>query len=393
MISQKIRKNKFLLFCYRFFKISFYKFIYDTNIFKFYYSHDLNANLDKTKKYKLVVCHNGGGGTVSYMKNKYKDETEVLFLRNTITADKDYLYSIENSDTAVRTYIKPGELRVLSGNIESVHVIAVESYMSLDFILSWISSLGVPVTYDIHDYHCIWYETHFVHNGKYLSKEELEKSCLKYGNTKITFQQWHNIWSAFFPSVQKINAFSESSKKIFTEYYPDFADKVLVIPHSLDYIKCNKLSSIPKNFCIGIFGIIRAADKGSDVVKSFLEYSKNKEYHIYINGELNSSCMVAAPNIHYMGKYDVSKLDKIIEEQGISTVLFPSICPETFSYTVSELIHVGIPLASFNLGAQAEKVSGYKYGQIIQENTNEAILTALEKAYEKGQNGGIKNEK
>ena len=105
----------------------------------------------------------------------------------------------------------------------------------------------------------------------------------------------------------------------------------------------------------------------------------------YINGELNPACMVTAPNIHYQGRYEISKLDNVIEEQGISTVLFPSICPETFSYTVSELIHVEIPIACFDLGAQAEKVSTYKYGQIIADSSNESILSALKAAYEKGQ--------
>lgn len=389
MKKSELKENDIFLSIYRLFKIILYRLLYKTVLYKFIYPHDIKATLDYSKKYKLVVCHNGGGGTVSYMKNKYKNQKGILFLRNTITADKDYLYSIENSETGKKIYIKPKELPCLSNNLEAVHIIAVESYMSLDSILPWFASLGLPLTYDIHDYHCIWYETHFIHKGKYLSKEELEKSVLKYGHTKISFQQWHEIWASFFTSVQTINAFSESSKKIFSEYYPEFADKVVVTPHSLDYIKCGKLTSLPKKFCIGIFGIIRGADKGCEVVKSFLDFSKNKNYDIYINGELNPSCMVAAPNIHYMGKYDVSKLDKIIEEQGISTVLFPSICPETFSYTVSELIHVGIPIASFNLGAQAEKVSAYKYGQIIQENSNEAILAGLKSAYEKGQKGGI----
>ena len=393
MIIQKIKNNYFFISCYRLLKIFLYRLIYSTGIFKLFYPHDLNSNLDKTKKYKLVLCHNGGGGTVSYMKNKYKDVKNVLFLRNTITADKDYLYSIENSNTGRRIYIKPEKLSETASLLDSVHIIAVESYMSLSFILNFIASLNIPVEYDLHDYHCIWYETHFIHKGKFLTKDELEKSCLKYGFKKITFQQWHNIWEGFFPSVEKINAFSQSSKNIFAEYYPEFSDKVVIIPHSLNYIKCGKITSIPKQFCIGIFGIIRGADKGCDIVKSFLEFSKDKEYHIYINGELNPSCMVAAANIHYMGKYDVDKLDKIIEEQGISSVLFPSICPETFSYTVSELIHVGIPLVSFNLGAQAEKISNYKYGQIIEENTNEAILNALKKAYEKGQRREFKDEK
>ena len=385
---QKLTNNSLLRFFYRLCKICYFNLLYKTNIYKKKYSSNLLSVFDSEKKYQLVVCHNGGGGTVSYMKNKYAGSTDVLILRNTITADVDYLYSIENLETKVQVFIKPQELTKLSNNIKEIHIIAVESYMSLAFILNWFASLNVPVTYDLHDYHCIWYETHFIHNGKYLTKEKLEKSVLHYGRTKITFQQWHDIWNNFFPHVNIINAFSESTKKIFNEYYPTFTDKVIVTPHSLDYITCGKLSRVPEKFCVGIFGIIRGADKGSNVVKSFLEYSKNKDYQIYINGELSDSSIVKASNIHYMGRYDVKALDKIIEEQGISTVLFPSICPETFSYTVSELIHVEIPIACFNLGAQAEKVSNYKYGQIIKENTNEAILEALKLAHEKGMKNG-----
>ena len=319
------------------------------------------------------------------MKNKYAASTDVLFLRNTVSADKDYLYSLENSENKKQVFIKPEELPKLSQNIYEIHIIAVESYMSLAFILSWFASLNVPVTYDLHDYHCIWYETHFIHNGEYLTKEKLEMSLLHYGKTKISFQEWHDIWNNFFPCVKTINAFSESSKQIFKEYYPDYADKVIVTPHSLDYISCKTLNTIPEKFCIGIFGLIKGADKGCNVIHSFLEYSKNKDYQIFLNGDLNTDCKVYSSNIHYMGRYEVSRLDQIILEQGISCVLFPSICPETFSYTVSELIHVGIPIACFNLGAQAEKVSQYKYGELIKENNNDAIYDALLKAHEKGQ--------
>ena len=385
MNKQKFLNIQFILFLYRFFKVSYYRFVYDTFIYKILYPHNISTIIQEGKKYRLVVCHNGGGGTVSYMKNKYFNKRDVLILRNTITADKDYLYSIENLDLQKQIFIKPKELLFLNNALEEINIVAVESYMSLCFILPWFTSLKIPITYDLHDYHCIWYETHFIHNGKYLTKEELQKSVLKYIGTKITFQQWHVIWQNFLSSVNEINAFSESSKEIFADYYPEYKDKVKVTPHSLDYITCNKITTIPKEFNIGIFGIIRGADKGCDVIKSFLEFSKNKEYQIFINGELNEDCMISASNIHYMGRYDVSKLDKIILEQGISTVLFPSICPDTFCYTISELIHVGIPIACFNLGAQAEKVSKYKYGEIIKENTNEEILIALKKAYEKGQ--------
>ena len=371
---------------YRIMKSLLYKFIYDTDFYKIKYNSKLNNFFESNQKYTLVVCHNGGGGTVSYMKNKYAGKEHVLFLRDTVVADKDYLYSLENSDTKEIVYFKPKKIGFIRNNISNVHVIAVESYMSLQFILNWFISLNVPVIYDIHDYHCIWYETHFIHDGKYLTRADLEKSVLKYAGTKITFQQWHKIWSDFLPHVQTINAFSESSKNIFAEFYPEFANKIKVTPHSLDYIKCGTIEKIPSKFCIGIFGLIYGADKGCNVVKNFLNYSKNKDYQIFINGDINNSCKVFADNIHYMGRYNVNKLDKIIEEQGISTVLFPSICPETFSYTVSELIHVGVPIACFNLGAQAEKVSSYKFGEIISSDNNESIFNSLYNAYLKGQN-------
>ena len=45
----------------------------------------------------------------------------------------------------------------------------------------------------------------------------------------------------------------------------------IVTPHSLDYIKCGKLEKFPKKFTVGIFGSILDADKGSDIVHSFLK--------------------------------------------------------------------------------------------------------------------------
>lgn len=378
--------KSFLQPVYRLVKIIFYNIFYETGIFKLKYYTKLHNFVNPDQKYTLVVCHNGGGGTVSYMKNKYADKEHVLFLRDTVVADKDYLYSLENSDTKQMVYFKPHQIDFIRNNISNVHVIAVESYMSLDFILNWFVSLNVPIVYDIHDYHCVWYETHFIHDEKYLTKADLEKSVLKYVGTKITFQQWHKIWSDFLPHVEVINAFSQSSKEIFSDFYPEFSEKVKVTPHSLDYIKCGKVDKLLQKFCVGIFGLIYGADKGCNIVKQFLEYSKNKDYQIFINGDINNSCKVYAENIHYMGRYDVNKLDKIITEQGISTVLFPSICPETFSYTVSELIHVGVPIACFNLGAQAEKVSSYKFGEIISSDNNESIFNSLYNAYLKGQN-------
>ena len=392
MNKQSLKNNSLFLFIYRFIKVISYNLLYGLPLYKIKYPHSTNQFLSENQKYKLVVSHKGGGGTASYVINKYGNTPNILFLENVKTADKDYLYSLKNSDTNKQIYIRPAQLKKLmklqklKNIISEVHVISIESYMSLEFILNWFVNLNVPVEYDIHDFHCVWYEAHFFHSGKFLDDESLKKSVLKYVTRRITFSQWHDIWNDFFKHVSKINAFSKSSKEIFAKYYPGFADLVQVTPHSLDYIQFEKVKSIPQKFCVGIFGAIFAEDKGCEVVRSFLEFSKDKDYQIYINGQLRPDCMVSAPNIHYMGRYDVNKLNVIIEEQGISSVLFPSVCPETFSYTVSELIHAGIPIAAFNTGAQGEKVSEYEYGEIITEQNNEKILSSLKLAHQKALN-------
>lgn len=392
MNKESLKNNSLFLFAYRFIKVISYKIIYELPLYKIKYSNNLNNFLSDSQIYKLVVSHKGGGGTASYVKNKYGSTPHVLFLENVKTADKDYLYSLRNSDTEKLIYIKQKDLKKLlkiqntKKIISDLHVISIESYMSLEFILNWFVSLNVPIEYDIHDFHCVWYEAHFFHNGKFLDDESLKKSVLNYVTRRITFSQWHDYWDNFFQHVSKIYVFSNSSKEIFAKYYPEFEDLVEVTPHSLDYIKFEKIKHIPQTFCVGIFGAIYAEDKGCEVVRSFLEFSKNKDYQIFYNGELRSDCMVFAPNIHYMGRYDVNKLNLIIEEQGISSVLFPSVCPETFSYTVSELIHAGIPIAAFNTGAQGEKVSEYEYGEIITEQNNEKILSSLKLAHQKALN-------
>ena len=84
-----------------------------------------------------------------------------------------------------------------------------------------------------------------------------------------------------------------------------------------------------------------------------------------------------------MGPYKSDSIKDLIIKQEISVALFPSVWPETFSYLVSELIAAGIPLACFNIGAQGEKVSKYKYGQIISDFSPESILNALQSAHQK----------
>lgn len=389
-MKTKIKNNPVVRFLYRLLKVLYYRIIYSTPLYKILYTQSVNEVINSNNKYTLLICHNGGGGTITYLNNKYGNQKNTLILRNTITADQDYLYSIENNETHKRFYIKPKQVNKLNQYINDVRIISVESYMSLTSLFKWLESLNVYISYDLHDFHCIWIEAHLCNSKGYLTEDNIKHAKLQYLFKTITFDSWHGIWNSFLKYVNDIFAFSESSKELFLHYFPDYANKVKVTPHSLEYIKYDEIQKLPAKFKIGIFGAIQDIDKGCIVVRNFLKYCSDKDFEICINGTLRNDCCIQSNNIKHMGPFKAESIKELIIKQEISVVLFPSVWPETFSYLVSELIATGIPIACFNLGAQAEKVSKYKNGEIINDDTNEAILLGLKNAYEKGQNNESK---
>ena len=56
------------------------------------------------------------------------------------------------------------------------------------------------------------------------------------------------------------------------------------------------------------------------------------------------------------GDYRRDDLVDLIEANGINLFFFPSICPETFSYVIEEMICSALPIVAFDLGAPGERL-------------------------------------
>ena len=76
---------------------------------------------------------------------------------------------------------------------------------------------------------------------------------------------------------------------------------------------------------------------------------------------------------------DILKLIKLVQKEvkdkyKIDLILIPSIWAETFSYTTSEAIAMNVPVACFNLGGQADQVSVYPKGLILELSDSSDIV-------------------
>ncbi|MFI3119847.1 MAG: hypothetical protein QX203_07700, partial [Methylococcaceae bacterium] len=70
-------------------------------------------------------------------------------------------------------------------------------------------------------------------------------------------------------------------------------------------------------------------------------------------------------NIEVTGKYGNEALDEVVQRYRPHLSFFPNQWPETFSYTLSHSLRLGIwPIVS-DIGAPAERVRSQKFGKVF----------------------------
>ncbi len=336
--------------------------------------------LNDSNDYSLVITHNLGGGINQYLKNM---ENTHLIVLHSISKISDYYYKLENYATKKKIVIKKSMFYYTAGQCKKILIMSLFSFRDLDFImneLKRVSKISQLIFY-LHDYHCICPGLTLIQNNRFCGVECNRFTCeFKINKQVIKISVWRDKWESFLSSVALIYVFSNSSKDLFSKVYRDFKERIIVQPHSMDYYQFDKITQVNKELCIGVFGNINSDAKGLTTVSKFLEFSRNRKYKIFLHGYITRR--ITGANIFYNGKYINTDIKNIIEAEKISVVFFPSICPETFSYLVSELIILGIPIIGFNVGAQGDKINQYNKGFIINDFTNEAILKAAEQAIE-----------
>lgn len=208
--------------------------------------------------------------------------------------------------------------------------------------------------------------------GIQLSSNIKENKILMSGISDIS--EWRNGFKDLYENyVDELIVFSESSKKLFLKAYPVIESKIKVVPHEV--IPLRKINVKEDDIItIGILGSINCFQKGKDVILEMNSIIKEKynNVRLFIIGSFNADSTIAQT-----GRYVRSDIPTLAEENNIDLIFIPSVVPETFSYTTSEAIQLGIPVASFNLGASPEKIMKYDKGLIISKIDPQTALEEI----------------
>lgn len=333
----------------------------------------------------LFISHDNEGGTRAYEKSFVREHNNlVIFRRMRYEFMEDNFFQIE--------FYKDGKLLeapwllksndigwVFESEYNEIMVNSLVTYRNFSDILEELISYkrkypNCTIKYFVHDFHGVCPNLNLFTNSQYCELDcGIHKCSLFIGDKKINIYDWRNKWLSFLMIADEVRCFSESSKEIFKLAYPSISyEKFKVVPHDMSYCKKNPIVDVEsKPLCIGIVGNVASEPKGKQIVQCILR-NFGQSIPIRMIGTQGWKFGVFKKNIKYLGPYKREELREILIREKVSHVIFPSLCPETFSYLISELIAFEIPIICFDCGAQAEKVKKYNKG-IVCKNREEMV--------------------
>lgn len=327
------------------------------------------------KNSSLFITHENGGGTTTFIENFVNNKNNCYILTNT-TEKKSFVYKLYNFENkSFNIYVTKHQLKkIFDVKFDKIIINSLYTFskwkLFQNYIIKAKNNFHITVEYMVHDFHCLCPSINLMKKDCFCNLNCSTNKCkfnlfLDYG---ISIKNWRNVWQNFLSNIDNIYCFSNSSKNLITKIYPPLESKIIVKPHSTDYCHFNKINfdNIPVK--IAVIGNINNYAKGIKIVESLYYHLLKKNHTITLIGTepddfyamIDKKC-----KINISGRYKSNELQNIIEKNRITHIVFPSVCPETFSYLISELIKLDIPIVGFDVGAQGEKLRNYKKGTVV----------------------------
>ena len=277
----------------------------------------MSASLSSLSSCILFIdMPNLGGGTTFFVNSiisKYSGKTTFLIARN---FNGKIQLSINN--TALKQTYSVKEINKLLDQIKSkISFIFVNHIVKhKKSFLQKLFHLGKRVVTITHDYLLLFKYPHFTFN-EYLSKNFSHDYPLQ---TNVNINQFDAIITQNMGNMFIYHKYMEepTKKKVYLFGLPD-------------YTRSLKKIDIPKRDVIrvGILGNISYI-KGSLIVKEFIEKTKKTNIELVVFGTVEDSDYP-----HQYPYKGISHLNSLLEDLRPNVLIETSICPETYSYTLT----------------------------------------------------------
>lgn len=329
----------------------------------------------------LMVNHQRGGGTERHcqeLADTLKNEVEWLMLRPSPMGGAR-LTMLDESEAMALDYALPEELDELVEMLKALGVIRVHFHHWLGFdasVLNLAPRLGVAQDVTLHDYYAVCPQISMSGtDNRYCGEGE---QCLCYSpeqpaSNGLSIAEWRERHAAWLLASERVITPSHDTATRIKRYIPDLDITVAVHPDQEKTAYPSPTWKAPDKSAplrVAVIGALSAI-KGADVLESVaLEASKrglNIEFKLF--GFAYRS-LKASPNLTVSGPYRDDELEMLLGEWQPHIAWFPPLWPETYSYTLSTCLMLGLPVVSTDLGALPERLHGRPYSWVLDWKTS-----------------------
>lgn len=364
--------------------------------------------LKKRMDIPVTVCfdHSLGGGATEYLNEKIKLELKaghcVLTIRYNIEGS-NYQLLLEYKEYRITCYtLEFDEMLDQIARADEIWINELVTYKNLYDtlvkIIEFKNKHHAKVKMLLHDFFCMCPAINLMDDqGVYCHAADPEKCDLCIPKNPSTICQeyesggsWRRHWKNFLANCEEVIAFSDDTARSFEKVYPDIYS-LKVIPHKPHYVTpIEKKAKTTKTLNIGLMGVL-CYKKGLEIVKAMISYIEKNDLDVRIRLIGVSEEEIDSPVFSMTGRYSKEQLPLLTLKEDIDFFLVPSICPETYSYTTSEIMSMDMPIGVFQIGAPAERVRHYKKGLILKSEDPKYILEEISKACGVGLHGESSN--
>lgn len=338
------------------------------------------ARLERVLKGAVIfVTHNWGGGIDTYLDRMREELDAAGRMHLTLIArDRNFLV-IEVCDRAALFVpnLATIDLRMDRDFVLELlqaldpSLIHVNSLAGLDWchhaeMLKIIMSCGAPYRFILHDYSAISSIYNLVRpDGIYVGLPdpgelaEWPRMASDGAFDRCPLELRRSMYHMFLSKAETIEFPSAAARDVFSHYYPDLLGEV--VRHTDPFSTDKRAARPPRNGRIRIASIgAIGPHKGSNLLVALARDSAARKLGLdyCVVGYTDQDEAMEAAGVTITGAYnsDAEAIDLLLEQQP-DLVFISSVWPETYCYTLSFALSLGIPVAVFDIGAQAERAA------------------------------------
>jgi glycosyltransferase involved in cell wall biosynthesis len=234
---------------------------------------------------------------------------------------------------------------------------------------SFLSQVGLPYDFTLHDYMVICPRIFMVRDGRYCGEPDDAgcQECLRDHPPGLAndISEWRGKGRWLIEGAERVLCPSHDAALRVTRYAPQA--NVIVVPHEVqDQFLARKVRLPPltpkMKMRIAALGGLARHKGGAFLLECAAAWQKSGlRIELWVIGAFAPDLMPSRQHtidLHITGHYTHHNVQHLIEELDPHLILFPQRGPETYSYTLSEALTAGVPLLVPNIGAFRERTQG-----------------------------------